>query len=223
MEDYLNLKNAIRDYLYFIERGYSVKSILKLIGDHYRLNKEERTFLFRGVFKKNICQNRKKKICQIKEIKNNILYCDGFNIIFTILSYLYGIKTFIGLDYILRDASESHNTIKRDNFFVKAIDCLINFFKKLTLQKIIFYLDSPISHSKDIAFEIEEKMLKENIPVKLEIVPSPDFILKNVVNGIIATSDGIIIDNSNVKVFDLAKNVLDYNFKPVYFDLKKLI
>lgn len=223
MEEYLNLKNAIKDYLYFIEKGYPVKSLLKLICDHYRLNKEERTLLFRGVFKKEVCKKRKKRLASLREVKNNIIHCDGFNIIFTIISYLYGIKTFIGFDSILRDASESHNTIKKDQFFLKAIELLACFFKKIKLKQVMFYLDSPISHSKEIAFEIEEKMLKESIPIKVEVVPSPDFILKNKNTGIIATSDGIIIDNSKVKVFDLAKNILDYNFNSRYLDLRKLV
>lgn len=223
MTNYINLKNAIKDYLYFLEKDYSVKSVLKLISDHYRLSKEERTLLFRGVFKKDICMKRKKNIALLKEIKNKSIHCDGFNIIFTVLSYLYGIKTFIGLDGILRDASESHNTVKRDNFFIKVIAYLLNCLKSINPQNIIFYLDSPISHSKDIGFEIEQKFIEKNIPIKVEIVQSPDFILKNINNGVIATSDGIIIDNANVKVFDLAKYVIDYNFKSDYFDLRKLI
>ncbi|HOJ64383.1 MAG TPA: DUF434 domain-containing protein [Spirochaetota bacterium] len=222
-EGKLRLKNAIKDYLYFIERGYSVKSVLKLISDHYRLNKEERTLLFRGVFSKKICKKRKNSLVSLKNLKNKTLHCDGFNIIFTILSYLYGIKTFIGLDSILRDASESHNTIKMDDFFKKAIDILTNFLTNINIKNIIFYFDYPISHSKDIAFILEEEFCKKSLPIKTEVVQSPDFILKNIVEGIISTSDGIIIDNSKVKVFDLARNALDYSFKPKYFDLRSLI
>ncbi len=223
MENYNQLKKAIKDYLYFLENNYSVNSVLKLICDHYRLSKEERTMLFRGVFKKEVCKKRKSKLAKLSLLKNKRLHCDGFNIMFTILSYLYGIKTFIGFDGILRDANESHNTIKRDDFFIKVIEYLINFFLKIKIKEVIFYLDSPISHSKEIGFEVKERFFERKIPFKTEIVASPDFILKNITDGIIATSDGIIIDNANVKVFDLAKAVVDYNFKPKYFDLKKLL
>ncbi|MBN2875464.1 MAG: DUF434 domain-containing protein, partial [Spirochaetales bacterium] len=43
------LIEAIRDYRSLLDRGYPAQATIKLVGDRYRLPREGRVVLFRGV------------------------------------------------------------------------------------------------------------------------------------------------------------------------------
>jgi hypothetical protein len=45
-----SLLAAARDYRWLLDRGYPQSASLKLVGDRYRLERDERLVLFRGVF-----------------------------------------------------------------------------------------------------------------------------------------------------------------------------
>ena len=41
--------NACKDYAYLINRNYPERGTLKLVGDRYRLTRDQRTILYRGI------------------------------------------------------------------------------------------------------------------------------------------------------------------------------
>ena len=214
-----NFLNSINDYQYFLDKSYPQKAIIKIICDRYSLSSVERTILFRGIASQEIAKSRQKKITSIENSKNNILHVDAYNILITISSYLFGSVVFVSNDNFLRDAAEIHGKNFRDKFFNRSIELVIDFLKYINPKETIFYLDSPVSYSGELSNYLNESLVKNNISGLAQTVHSPDYHLKNIREGIVATSDSVIIDKSNVKIFDLARSTLVFHFNPTFLNL----
>ncbi len=52
---------AVQDYQFLLEKSYSNKEVLKLVGDRYHLTKIQQTLLYRGIFITDVCLRRKQK------------------------------------------------------------------------------------------------------------------------------------------------------------------
>ncbi|MCK4662071.1 MAG: DUF434 domain-containing protein [Bacteroidales bacterium] len=215
MED-TNFYEAIIDYSYLLEKNYPQKSILKLIGDKYMLNRVQRTILYRGITTSEKSKNRNLKLIKEDFIKSEKLYIDCYNVIYTIGSYLNGNTLFVGTDNLLRDASEIHGKILRTKLLDRSLNLLFGYLKTLKIAEVILIIDEPVNHSKSLCKKINELIKKIGIKAKAEINKSPDIYLKTLKEGICATSDSVIIDKSNIKIFDLARNTLNFHFSPEF-------
>ncbi|MCD4773016.1 MAG: DUF434 domain-containing protein [Bacteroidales bacterium] len=218
-----NFNIAIKDYKYFLERKYPQKSILKLVGDKYMLTGKERAMLFRGITtNENIYKRKNILVKNNKSIKNKLLHIDGYNVLITVGSYLNGNMVFICNDNFLRDVSELHGKIFRNKFVERSLKLTLEYLNKNNIKNVEFYLDKPISKSGELCREIRKGLIENNISGDAQTCNSPDYILKNIDNGIVCSSDSTIIDNSNVGVFDLARKVILFHFKPKFVDLRKM-
>ncbi len=216
-----NFKYAIIDYKYLLNRNYPEKASIKLVGDRYRLDRTARNCLFRGVVKNNIAIERKKKLVTHKEVKNNPIGIDWYNVLITVESYLKGHILFISEDGLLRDSAGVHGSYRKNDITERAIKIISDTLSMLSPLKTDIFLDSPISHSRDMGFYIEEVLTKGGIKdVTVSIIKSADFPLKSY-NGIVATSDSVIIDNAKY-IFDLPRYALKKNFSYTAKHLKNL-
>ena len=206
-------QEAIEDYRYLLNKDYPQKALLKLIGDRYRLSRVERNCLFRGVSKST--GSREKKITGISNVAHYPLGIDWYNVLITVDSYLRGYPLFISDDGLLRDSSGVHGSFHKKESTQRAIRAIITCIGKLNPMKTGIYLDSPVSHSGDMANLLREACANTlSNPFTIEVVPSADYFLKTY-KGIIASSDSIICDHAD-KIFDLARYVLSttYNYHP---------
>ena len=208
---------AVADYQYLLERNYPKKVVLKMIGDRYLLSGVERTILFRGVTTADNARERHAKIRN--DIKDQHLLIDGYNVLITIGSYLNGNLTFISNDGFLRDSSETHGKIIRTGLLERALDLMLNFIQTQKPASIKLFFDAPVSNSKKFSDFVNQKLQTLNINGCSEVVDSPDFVLKNAMEGICCTSDSEIIDSTSLQSFDLARSTLAYNFQPVFFEV----
>ncbi|MBN2443595.1 MAG: DUF434 domain-containing protein [Spirochaetales bacterium] len=209
------LQDAIKDYTYLLDKEYPQKALLKLVGDKYRLSKHERNCLFRGVGKTVLSKARKKKIVSHDSIKGNPLGIDWYNVLITVDSYLKGFPLFISNDGLLRDSSGVHGNFHVKESTYRAINEIFTCIGNIQPEKVMIYLDSPISHSGDMATLLRKKYSNTlSIPFFIEVVPTADYFLK-IFTGIIASSDSVICDHAT-SIFDLARYVLisHYNFLP---------
>lgn len=213
-------KDACNDYLYLLDKNYSEKAVIKIVQDKYKLSGLERSVLQRGIVNRNTASKRRIKILQEKEIQGNNLLVDFFNILLTIYSYLNGNFVYIACDGFLRDASESHgNFIKNKNFII-AIELIFKYLYKIKFKKITFYIDSPVSKSKELFYIINDKINEYKIDAETELVKSADYYLIKSKNEISATSDSNIIDKVE-KVYDLSFNILKDKFNKKFFNLRE--
>jgi len=213
-------KSAKRDYLYLLEKGFPQKGIIKLIGDRYALSGTERTLLYRGITTKQNIAHRKHKIAKVKDVKGSNLIIDGYNVMITIGNYLNGNTVFVSNDGFLRDAAEMHGKVFRKVLMDKVMNLILEDLGYLRIKSCIIYFDQPVSKSGELASRISEQIMHAGLKGHAETADSPDFKLKRIKNGFIATSDSSIIDTSSVKVFDLARHVIKRNFRPKMLDLR---
>ena len=213
-----DFSSAIFDYYSLLQKKYPQKSILKIVGDRYRLSRDERNMLYRGVSVASENIFRKDKI--VNELPTgSTLIVDGLNQILTVSSYLNGNAVFISTDGILRDASEMHGKIFRTDLLDRSISLIFNFIQPLKLRQLIFYIDQQMSHHQKIKEMLSGRISESQIIISDQVDKS----LANIASGIIGTSDSQIIKKTKLKIFDLSLQTLKFHFKPNFLDLHHLL
>ncbi|MBN2610941.1 MAG: DUF434 domain-containing protein [Bacteroidales bacterium] len=216
-----DFKESVKDYFYLINKQYPERGTLKLIGDRYRLNRDQRTILYRGISCSENAEKRKSRLTE--SINGAYLVIDGYNVLFTLLNYRLGRIVFLSNDFIVRDAGSLHGKLRDEGLFFECIRELFDFFKQQKPAFVHFYIDSPVSHSAVHCRRINEMIRDCNLHGVCEIVKSPDHDIKQFKEGIILTSDTVIIDKTSNPVFDLPYKILKSRFDAMLFNLNELI
>jgi hypothetical protein len=204
--NFKDLQNAAEDFRYLLNRGYPRRAALELVGNRYQLISDHRQLLHRGVFSDADSESRQKKRISIGRIRNRDLAIDGYNVIITIEAGLSGRPLILGDDGYVRDISGLSGSFKKTETTEKVIQFIINAIKTIKPRKTLFFFDSPISMSGELAQEVRSKLKRENLPGDAMAVKVPEKILIGF-PGVIATSDTATIDQSR-KVLDLAGYIL---------------
>ena len=214
-----NFKQAAKDYLWLLNKGYPQKKVLSLVGDRYRLLKTERSILYRGISAGEEAAYRSSKRHQIDEYSNKELHVDTLNVLLTIAAYLHGKPVFICNDGWLRDAQELHSGKTHVSIISLAINLLTGYLQKQRELKAFLYIDSKADSGQEVRQLLHQNDIK-NIAVFNPV--SADHVLKDLKGGILATSDSQLINKTPCPVIDLAKNILEQNYSPVFPDMRKL-
>lgn len=214
-----SFKEALHDYVYLLERGFSQKSVLKLVGDRYRLDRVQRMLLFRGIANKDEAGRRNALIT--KQVRSLDLSIDSYNVFLTIANYLLGRPLYVANDGFLRDVGEVYKTALEPDILNTVINLVFSFLQQQEPKYLIFYLDSPVAFSGELASHLRSVLVDFDLKGRVEVVKSPDYYLKRTKDGIVATSDSVIISNCKAKVFDLAREVLEAVYNPSFIRLDR--
>jgi hypothetical protein len=217
-----NFLQSAADYLYFLNRDYPQKALIKLIGDRYQLSGAERSMLYRGICSTELSRIRKGKLIEPQGLKLQWLSLDTYNVLITIGSYLNGNTVFVSNDGFLRDASEIHGKVFRSELLNRALKLVFEFLVFCEPAGIRFFIDRPVSHSGKLCALINQIISANKMQGAAETHHSPDFILKNMHEGILATSDSTIIEKTHLPLIDLPLHVLRFHFEPEFYDLQSL-
>ncbi len=201
-----NLQKASEDFRYLLNRTYSRKAALELVGNRYQLTSDQRHLLHRGVFSDLDAKVRRKKKILPNQIRGCDLVIDGHNVLITIEAGLSGRPLVLGDDGFMRDISGLSANFQKTARTAEALQLLLDLLKRVKPRQTLFLFDSPISRSGELALEVRVRMQKENLPGDAMAVRVPEKILIGF-PGRVATSDTAIIDRSH-KVTDLAGDVL---------------
>lgn len=217
------LKEAIKDYRFLLNRNYSQKAGLKLVGDRYMLSSEQRSILYRGVSDEISAGYRKSKLTGIPNEKK--VYVDTYNILFTIGNYLNGRPVFISDDGFLRDAGELRGRFTRKKLLERIVGIMCDFFYEHKMNEYILFLDKPVSNSGTLAMEINFLFSKNDVMGRAETCDSPDHqIIKYALpEDVVCSGDSLIIDEVDCTFFDLSYHLIDKNFKPDIMDIRDLM
>ncbi|UCF98152.1 MAG: DUF434 domain-containing protein [Spirochaetaceae bacterium] len=209
----MSFQRAIEDYRYLKNRNYPDKAALKLVSDHHRLDSVLRNCLFRGIFSTADCDKRRSKLTVAGQVEGHLLGVDWYNVLITVESYLKGYPIFISDDGLLRDSAGVHGSYKTGKVTERGISEILAAIVALKPGRIEVFLDSPISHSGDMADQLRCRLSRSvPVPFSVSVFPSADYPLKSL-DGIVATSDSSIIDRQQVaRVFDLARFVIESSF-----------
>ena len=208
---------AAKDYLQFLDKGYPEKSVLKLVGDRYRLGRSQRQVLFRGICPTEVARERKGKIGNHAE--GDLILVDTYNVLFTIHNYFLGKQLFISNDGFLRDVGEMRGRIRSKELFSRAEKLMLETFKSWKNIRFMLYLDEPVPFSGRFAIKLSKSMAEEDIEGEAMTVHSADYHLKNEQSTAICTSDSAIIDRYTGKVIDLPHYILKHFFKSEFLSI----
>ncbi len=214
--------DAVCDYLYLLERRYSQKSMLKLVGDRYTLAAHERVMLYRGLATREQVMLRRRKMLLHPPLHSQWVL-DGFNVCRTVGSYLNGNPVFVGMDGFLRDVSELHRKKLKWEVLEKAMGLILDYAGAYAPEKVLVFFDTPISHSGKMCEMTRRKMSEKHLPGEVSTVFSPDAKLVKTGKGIVCTADSNIIDRAGVPVFDLAQAVLQKFFSARIFSFPEYL
>ncbi len=205
-----NLRSAISDYRLLLDKEYPVKATIKLVGDKYRLSKEERSILYRGVAASEAASLRKEKITD--QLPEGNVFIDAYNVFFTTANYLRGRPVYISDDGILRDSGELHGRFTDKELLGKVVSLVIRYLSVYPRNYFYILLDQPVSNSGKLSEELNRELERYSISGIAETKPSPDlFIIENA-RDVVCTGDSVIIDKSLARVFDLSRKILERNY-----------
>jgi hypothetical protein len=212
---------ACKDYSYLIDRSYPERGTLKLVGDRYRLTRDQRTVLYRGITSVEKAMVRKEKLVQ--GIEGQTLAIDGYNVLFSILNYRLGRFTFISTDGRLRDAGSLHGRLKDEELFADCINILAKHLSAMHPLQVDVFLDSPVSHSEKHAHLISEIFLQFGMAVNCSVIHSADYGMKHVPFDVLATSDSVIIEDTQSRIVDLPRIILENQYKAEILKIADLL
>ena len=200
---------AAEDLRYLLNRRYNKEQALNLVGDRYKLNREERFVLYRAIYSQTEAKERKEKAIKIRELGDKTLTIDGYNVIIVLETMLEGKNLIDSDDSFVRDISGVFGKHKITEKTHQAIDIIMQTLKQNPPKDTLIFLDSPVSKSGELAAIIREKMKKHGINGTAQVVKQADnAVLRK--GQVTATSDSVILQKAK-KAFDLAGYIVRKN------------
>ena len=210
-------KQAVRDYSLLLEKEYPRKQVLKLVGDRYLLGKSCRTMLNRGIFLSRDVESRRAK--KTTSISGRTLFLDTFNVLFPIANYLLGRLVFVSNDGFVRDAGETYDKLLTHKKFHQAIELVMEYLVKENASAAHCYIDKPVTGSARVKDRLDHLMAQSALHGSTILCAKPDNELLKLTEGVICTSDSVIMDQTPCLLADIPYAVLSGKFKLDLVDL----
>ncbi|CDG65498.1 MAG: hypothetical protein PWQ15_442 [Methanobacterium sp.] len=197
------LKEAKKDFKYLLERGFPRSGALNYVGNHYLLGEMERNYLNRTVFPRAKIETRKEKLVSLEDIEGKDVLLDGYNVLITVENILQGVDELVvkGEDGVTRDVKAVFGKYKKNRNTEPALNSIISLLKVFKPRSVLFFFDSPVSLSGELA-KTTRKILDNHGVVgdaqTSENVDKTLIDLSHELEGVVATSDGIIMDKVNL-------------------------
>ncbi len=214
-------KEAAGDYRFLLDRSYPQKATIKLVGDRYQLSGVERSLLYRGISDAKSAALRRAKI--IDDPGGAPLYIDCYNILFTIGNYLTGRPVFIADDGILRDSGELRGRFGNKKIFEQTIGLVEEFMIGRASNDYHFLLDAPVSNSGRLASRLHSFLKENKIRGEAQTVRSPDHELISRDDGVVCSSDSVIMTRVAASIYDLPRYILFSRFNVQFDDISSIL
>ena len=213
------LRKAVFDLCFLFSRGYNDTAACKVVGDRYQLTSRQRAAILRSSCAEQSVRLRHEKKAQA--IWGKTLCLDGYNILITVETMLSGGLLFCGADGCIRDLASVHGSYRKVEETVPALKTIGETLVGLGVKEAHWYFDSPVSNSGRLASLLRELAAKKEWPWVIEVVRSPDAVLKESLQ-IITTSDGVVLDECH-QWFDLLHPIYEgLTDKPPLLDLREV-
>lgn len=207
LKDNDNIQDARKDFHYLLDRGFPRTGCLEFVGNHYLLNQLERNYLNRTVFSNEQIEKRKSKLILLSDIEGRDVLLDGYNILITTETIYEGADDLVVNcdDGVTRDIKAVFGKYKKNKNTTKALNSIISLLKLFKPKSVLFFYDSPVSLSGDLARTTREILNSHQVLGDAETSENVDKTLIDLsqeLEAVVATSDGIIMDKVN-NVLDL--------------------
>ncbi|WP_321422318.1 DUF434 domain-containing protein [uncultured Methanobacterium sp.] len=201
------LKEAKKDFQYLLERGFPRTGALEYVGNHYLLGQTQRNYLNRTVFSREKIKSRKDKLILLSDVKGKDVLVDGYNVLITTETMFQGADNLIVNcdDGVTRDVKAVFGKYKRNETTEIALKSIISLLKLFKPKKVLFFYDSPVSLSGELAKTTKDILNSCEVPGDAQTSKNVDLKLVRLsheLGAVVATSDGIIIDKVD-RVLDI--------------------
>lgn len=232
-----SLVGAIHDYRWLLDRGYPEAGSISLVGDRFRLDRDERHVLFRGVSAEVAARRRGARIVPPEVVgaaadgENSdaaprpVLGIDGHNVLLTVANYLRGVRTFECDDGLIRDIGGVHGRVRDGTLMARAIHLAAETLSFLQGGPVTVEVcfDAPVSYSRKHAAMFQKVLEQRGVVCRVQVVSSPDTVLGAADPLFLATSDSLIIDATASGVYDLARHVIVSHFAPEFDSIRAVV
>ena len=168
------------------------------------MSKREQLVLYRSVFDEITSRRRLSKRAWRGDLRDRRVFLDWYNVFITVYSAIDGDLVVVGDDAILRDVRGFGGRGKVEKERKDVSESLIfETLSSLSPSEVLVILDSSVSHSGLLAKELRSKMRGEGIDGKAYALRSPDNFLIAQKDGIVCSSDSVVIDSTSCKILDL--------------------
>lgn len=199
------LKDAICDLRFLLERGYNRKSAVTYVSNKYRLGLRRRNLLLRAVYPRQEAEEHRRKLVRAEEIREEEVIIDGYNVLITVENALKKNTLILCDDGYVRDISATYGKHKISEHTSIALDKIMEFLRDSSSRRVTFIFDSQVSHSGELCRIVREKLRKHGLIGEALTSARADRALKKK-SKIISTSDTAIIKKAAM-VIDIPSHI----------------
>jgi len=210
------LSRAAYDYCWLLDKAYTPKAALKLVGDHFKLKERQRKALDRCCQPQSlISEMQQREICEPASLKDQPLIIDGFNLLIILEGALGGAPVFKGRDGLIRDISGLHGSYRKISETPEAIALVSSFVKEFSTGPVLWVFDKPVSNSGRLA-QLVQQIGKENqVNWDTELCDQADSRIASS-GQIVASSDSQILARCS-QWFNLCGYLMEHYIKDKWF------
>jgi hypothetical protein len=202
------LRIALEEIQWLLDRGYKVGPVIDFIGGHYQLSLRQRIALKRSVSPSFKYEKKISTKLPLTKAGDGGLNIDGFNLIIALEVALSGSLIVFGRDGVPRDLAGLMGSYKIIEQTDQALELIGEQLHQLLVPEVKFFLDSPVSNSGRLKNKILEHAENWGIPVAIELLPNVDTVLSNMER--VVTGDSIILGCCK-SWFNLSREIIENN------------
>lgn len=189
------LRRAVADLSWLLERGYTAKAALKLVGDRFELRERQRLAVLRSACADTDAAARRERRLDIDGLAGRKLAVDGFNCLITTEAALAGGLLLRGRDSALRDLASVHGSYHDVEETERALTLLGMAIERGRPAEVRWYLDRPVSNSGRLREHIDRLARARGWAWQIEVVDNPDRAIAASA-WVVASTDAWLLDHS---------------------------
>ena len=201
-----DLRQAVHDVCWLLDRGYGIASATELAGDRYHLTRRQRIAVARCSCSGHARERRQAHCVSAAQLKEHELWLDGFNVLTAVETALGGGVILIGRDGCCRDVAGVYSHYHKVEETVPALQTIGQMAAEWGVAECRWWLDSPVFNSGRLKGIILGVAAEAGWPWRVELVTNPDKIL-SAADQIVSSSDHVILDRCQ-RWFNLARQVI---------------
>jgi len=201
-----DLRQAVHDVCWLLDRGYGISSATELAGDRYHLTRRQRIAVARCACSNSARQRRQRHCVAAAQLRGQALWLDGFNVLTAVETAMGGGVILIGRDGCCRDVAGVYSHYHKVEETVPALQAIGRMASQWGVAECRWWLDSPVFNSGRLKGIILQVGTEAGWPWNVELVTNPDRVL-SAAEQIVSTSDHAILDRCQ-RWFNVARLVI---------------
>jgi len=194
----LALQTAVEELSWLLSHGYSVRSALVLVGDHWNLRERQRIAVRRCACSDLEREERLARSASPELLHGATVWIDGFNVLTTLEAALGGGILLLARDGALRDMASMHGSYRSVEETRPAIQILADVLESHGVQHCRWLLDSPVSNSGRLRATFVEIAASRGLPWDIVLVRDVDRALEEAPpHVIVASADSHVMDRAS--------------------------